>query len=331
MQLTRVGVFGASGYSGLELVRILERHPAVELVFASSERSVGARASPRLRYASGDACKKQLGSVSMVFTATPTESSLELVPLARASGVSVIDLSGAFRLTDASCYPTFYGFAHSAPELLKDAVYGLSEWKSARGATLVANPGCYATAVEMALLPLLQAHIIDARRIVVTAASGVSGAGRKATDALTFMEVDSDFRAYRTIDHQHLPEIRQTLATLGDSAADCTFVPHLLPMKRGVLATAVVRLAQGVSGTRVREILESAYANAPLVRCAACAEDVRIADVANTPLTIIGASTDGATAVITCAIDNLLKGAASQAVQNLNAMLDLPTDEGLPQ
>ena len=192
-----------------------------------------------------------------------------------------------------------------------------------RGAKFVSNPGCYATAAALSIAPLLRAGLIDPTSIVISAASGVSGAGRKATEDYTFMEIDSDFRAYRTLKHQHVPEIEQTLGV------KLVFTPHLLPMKRGILNTTVARLKSGVTQSQVNDAFQAAFGQEPLVKLLRDADAVRIADVAKTPWCLIGASVDETTVVAVSAIDNLLKGAASQAVQNLNLMFGFGETEGL--
>jgi len=337
MQAARAGIIGASGYSGIELTRLLARHRGVSISFVTSDRWVGQTVAAKtgvpggLTYVSvadGVAAAK---GCDVVFLATPAETSLELVPQLRALGVRVVDLAGSFRLKELSLYPKFYRFEHTAPALVKDAVYGLTEWfrDEVRGATFVSNPGCYATAVAMSLAPLLRAKLVDPSSVVVSAASGVSGAGRKATEEFGFMEIDSDFRAYRTLNHQHVPEIRQTLTRLAGADVPLVFTPHLLPLKRGILSTAVARLAAGVGAAQVQAAFAESYAKEPLVKLVPSADGVRLADVVHTPRCIVGASSDATHVVAIAAIDNLLKGAASQAVQNMNLMLGQSETEGL--
>jgi N-acetyl-gamma-glutamyl-phosphate reductase len=314
----RIGVFGGSGFTGVELVHLLARHGKVDVAMVTSDRWVGepVRGLPSLRYLGHEAGLEAKLDVALL--ATPAETSVKLVPQLLARGSRIIDLSGAFRLKDAALYPKFYGFTHPAPELLKEAAYGLPEVK--RGtARLVANPGCYATAAALGLSPLLRAAAIEPDGIVITAASGVSGAGRKASEEYSFMEISEDFRAYKVLGHQHTPEIAQTLGV-----ASLTFVPHLLPLQRGILCTAVVRVKHDPIA-----VLRDAYANEPLVKLCPSAEAVRLAHVTRTPYCLVGATANATTAVVVTAIDNLLKGAASQAVQNLNLMLGYHELEGL--
>ncbi len=339
MQVRKIGIFGASGYSGLELTRLLSTHRGVALSFLTSDRWVGqpvaerARVASSLHYASvadGVAAAKSCDSVLL---ATPAESSLELVPALRAAGVKVVDLAGTFRLKNTAAYPQFYRFEHTAPALLEDAVYGLPELfrDATRGRALVANPGCFATAAALSLAPLLKAELVEPDSVVINTASGVSGAGRKATEEFTFMEIGDDFRAYRVLSHQHTPEIEQTLSrvTPGGTAVSVVFTPHLLPTKRGILCTSVATLKAGVDPERVTEAFTAAFANEPLVQLAPSPEAVRVADVAHTNRCVVGVATKGRHVVSISALDNLLKGAASQAVQNLNLQLGFAETEGL--
>lgn len=325
------GIIGASGYSGIELTRILLGHRGVTLSFVTSDRWVGQTIAARtalpsaLAYVSNEQGVAHAKGCDVVFLATPAETSLELAPKLRAMGVRVVDLAGSYRLQDLSQYPAFYKFEHSSPHLLKEAVYGLPELSRGpvRGCQFVSNPGCYATAAALSVAPLLRAGLIDPSSVVINAASGVSGAGRKASEEYTFMELDSDFRAYKTLKHQHVPEIEQTLGI------KLVFTPHLLPMKRGILSTATARLKAGVTGGQVQEAFTAAYGREPLVKLLPSADAVRLADVVRTPWCLLGASCDETHVVAISAIDNLLKGAASQAVQNMNLMLGHEETAGL--
>ncbi len=337
MQVARAGIIGASGYSGIELTRIVTRHPGLSLSFVTSDRWVGQTIAAKTRivseqsYVTVDQGLEAAAGCDVVFLATPAESSLELAPKLLAKGVKVVDLAGSFRLTELSHYPRYYRFEHTAPALLKQAVYGLTEWFRAdvKTASFVANPGCYATAVAMAVAPLVRSKLVDPTSVVVSAASGVSGAGRKATEDYGFMEIDGDFRAYRTLNHQHLPEMRQTLSRIGETDVPLVFTPHLLPMKRGILATAVAKLSPGINAARVTQAFADAYSREALVTLLPSADAVRVADVARTPRCLIGASVDATHVVVVSAIDNLLKGAASQAMQNMNVMLGFAETTGL--
>ena len=196
-------------------------------------------------------------------------------------------------------------------------------------ARYVANPGCYATAAALSVAPLLQAGLVDPSSLVINAASGVSGAGRKATEDYTFMEIDADFRAYKVLSHQHTPEIEQTLSRVAGTKVELVFTPHLLPMKRGILCTSAAVLKPGVTAERVQQAYQAAYGSEPLMRVLPSAESVRIAEVAHTPRCDVGVTVKGSRVVAISALDNLLKGAASQALQNVNLVCGLPETEGL--
>lgn len=337
MQPLRVGIIGASGYSGIELTRLVLGHGQATLAFATSERWAGRTVrdatglDSELPYVTADAALATAADCRAVFLATPADTSLALAPKLAALGVTVIDLSGAFRLRDASRYPEYYRFEHTQPALLAQAVYGLPELFRAqvRGARFIANPGCYPTAAILSVAPLLARGLIDADSLVINAASGVSGAGRKASEDYGFMEIDGDFRAYRPLKHQHLPEIRQTLGDVAKAPVPLVFTPHLLPVKRGILSTAVARVKPGVTQAQVQQALADAYADEPMMTLRPGPDAVRLADVARTPKCLVGATTDGAHVVSVSAIDNLLKGASSQALQNLNLALGLPETMGL--
>jgi N-acetyl-gamma-glutamyl-phosphate reductase len=344
MQRVSVGVVGASGYSGLEASRILARHPRVDLRFVSSDRWEGETLAARLslppgaialRYAPLKLSLELATGCQIVLLATPAEVSLDLAPRLLDTGIKVVDLSGAFRLRDAAEYPRFYRFEHPRPDLLAEAAYGLPELFRAeiRTARLVANPGCYPTAAALPLAPLLRAGLLEDDWIVVDAASGVTGAGRKATEELSFAEVDGDFRAYRVNEHQHLPEIRQTLARCSSSAPGLTFTPYLLPVKRGILSTAHARLKPGVALEQPALELARAYADEPFVQIVPSPNDVNLKSVVGTNRCRIGLACErqrgNGRLIALASIDNLLKGAAGQAVQNLNLMMDFEETLGL--
>jgi N-acetyl-gamma-glutamyl-phosphate reductase len=324
----RVAVIGASGYTGVELTRLL----VVELAVVSSDRWVGATveaktgAASTLRYESNEHALAQATDCEIVLLATPADVSYELVPKLYAAhhDVRLIDLSGAYRLRDVSLYPTFYKLEHTRPELLHQAVYGLPELgarKQIAKASLVANPGCYATAIQIALAPVVSQLV---GRPIVDAMSGVTGAGRKASEEFSFAEIAGDLRAYRTLKHQHRPEIEQQLG------CEVTFVPHLLPVQRGILATCHVQLKHPASADELVALYRKRYADEAFVSLAASADDVALHQVVGTNRCGIGISvSERGEVVVTSAIDNLVKGAAGQAVQNLNLMLGVDERAGL--
>jgi N-acetyl-gamma-glutamyl-phosphate reductase len=333
MQTVPVGIIGASGYSGLELSRILALHPQVELKLLGSDKWAGDTAARRaglpgaagkLRYAPQDKCAELSRECAVAFLATPAEVSLELVPRLLESGVKAIDLSGAFRLRDPALYPKHYGFQHPHPHLLAEAFYGLPELARApRGARLVANPGCYPTAAALALAPLIDARLLAPDPLIVDAASGVTGAGRKAAEDFSFAEIDGDFRAYRVLKHQHQPEIAQTLGR------PLTFTAHLLPVKRGILATCYARLAPGRKAGELQAALLHKYADAPFVEVLEMPDQVTLNGVTGTNRCQVAVAADGEVVVAISAIDNLIKGAAGQAVQNLNLIMGWAETTGL--
>ena len=333
MQTVPVGIVGASGYSGLELSRILALHPRVELKLLGSDKWAGDTAARRaglpgpagkLRYAPQDQIAQLARECAAVLLATPAEGSLQLAPVLHALGITVIDLSGAFRLRDPALYPKFYGFEHLRPDLLSQAFYGLPELSRApRGTRLIANPGCYPTAAALALAPLVEAGLLAPGPLIVDAASGVTWAGRKATEDFSFAEVDEDFRAYRVLRHQHQPEMAQTLGR------PLTFTPHLLPVKRGILATCYGRLAPGRKAAELKEAFLHKYASEPFLEVLDTPDQVSLKGVTGTNRCQVAVAAEGETVVAISALDNLVKGAAGQAVQNLNLTMGWPETTGL--
>jgi N-acetyl-gamma-glutamyl-phosphate reductase len=337
-----VAIIGVSGYAGMEAARMLSVHPRFSVTMAVSDRWAGERLGDRLAIAgpSADvvvapqaAALEQLGSVALVFLCTPPEVSMDLAPRALAAGARVVDLSGAFRLAAAD-YPRWYGFSHTSPGLLEEAVYSIPEatgqTAKLKSARLVSNPGCYATASTLAVLPLLSSGIIESDGIIVDAKSGTTGAGRKGTEDFSFSEVEGDLRAYRVLRHQHTPEIERALRMAGAPAGPVTFTPHLLPTKRGILATAYGRLRPGKDAADAVRAVQSFVAGRAFLR-AAKPDAVRIQAVVGTNRALLGVDADPERhiAIGFCAIDNLVKGAAGQAVQNANLMFDLDETAGL--
>ena len=324
-----VGVIGASGYTGVELTRLLARHPGVQLAMASSDRWIGdtveqhGAGASSLRYIAPDDAPGRARQLATVFLATPAEVSHDLAAQLVGRGPCVIDLSGAFRLRDTAAFAASYGFQHRHAELLAHAVYGLPELSRARitDAQLIANPGCYATAIALALAPIVP--LLAPGRIAVDAGSGLSGAGRSADEAKSFVAIYGDVRAYRVLRHQHAPEIEQTIG------ARVAFVPHLLPIARGILATCHASLAPGITADAITAAYVRAYADEPFVALARSADDVALRAVVGTNRCQLGFAVDGDHVVVIAAIDNLVKGAAGQAVQNMNIRLGLDETAGL--
>ena len=342
-----LGIVGASGYSGIEATRLLGHHPHARLALALSDRWAGdlvdrrigpAGSAGQLRYGPLEGAAEACRGLDAVLLCTPHEVSAQLVPPLVRAGVRVVDLSGAFRLRDPALYPPHYRLEHPAPSLLGDAVYGLPELFGSElpGARLIANPGCYPTAAALALAPLLESGVIEPRELIVDAASGTTGAGRKGGEDQSFAEVDEDFRAYRVLAHQHTPEIMQTLARSAGKAVPLTFTAHLLPCKRGILATCYARLAPGRKPAEVQEALLHKYADSVFVKVAASPEEVTLKQVVGTNRCVLAAACradgfDPGRVVVISAIDNLVKGAAGQAVQNLNLSMGWPEAAGLDQ
>ena len=339
MHTLSTAVVGASGYSGLELTRLVARHPRLRLAALLSDRWSGEAAGAHLPLG-GPAAALRYGPLSaaaevdaeLAFLATPADVSLALAPKLLARGARVVDLSGAFRLQDPALYKRWYGFEHTEPELLGDARYGLPELGRAElaGARFVSNPGCYATAVAMALAPLVRSGLVACEGIGVAAMSGVSGAGRKSSEEYSFCELDEDLRAYRLGKHQHVPEIEQTVARFAGRCGPISFTPHLVPIRRGILATSLLRLAPGASATELGRALAGVYDGEPFVRVLP-AEKVCVKDVVRTNRVHVGVAVDerAGTAVAVSALDNLVKGAAGQALQALHAALGWDETLGL--
>ncbi len=335
---TRVAIVGVTGYAGGELARILLRHPEVELVAAVARSHQGEPlrdVQPHLHGAPVSLLVgSEVGSAEVVITALPAGEAAKLAPAWLKDGRAVIDVGSDFRLRDAAAYPKWYGYTHSAPELLGEAVYGLTEFARAklRGARLVSNPGCYPTATLLALAPAVRAGLIG-DDVIVDAKSGVSGAGHSVDEAYLYGTIDENVRAYGVPRHRHTPEIAQGLTTLGASSPRLTFTPHLVPMTRGLIATCYAPLRDGVTAAQVAEAYARQYAEEPFVRVTRSFPQTKAALGSNWCL--IHAVVDEATGRLVAmgALDNLVKGAAGSAVQNLNAMRGYPETlglEGLP-
>jgi N-acetyl-gamma-glutamyl-phosphate reductase len=331
----KVGIVGYSGYSGAELVRILGDHPHVEAVLL--DHRADAQDGSNLRKPTGPAhlpCDPKAAGeagLDLVFLATAPGVSMELAPGMIAAGMKVVDLSGAFRLGTPENYSSWYREAHTQPELLAEAVYGLPEFCRAQvpGARLVANPGCYPTAANLAIRPLVEAGVVDrAAGMICDAKSGVSGAGRKPGLTNSFCEVTENFSAYSILKHRHVPEVLR-ISSLQES--EFSFTAQLLPVDRGILETIYFRTKGGVSAEDLLRVYEARYADEPFVRLYKAGRVPDLRAVARTNYCDIGVTVDAATgrAVVVSAIDNLVKGAAGQAIQNMNLLLGFAETESL--
>jgi len=333
--MKRVGIVGFRGYSGAELVRILERHKLVEPVLLEHRDESGAASPVRGRKVTQelpcDPEVMQKEGVELAFLATPPEVSMDLAKAMLDLGIRVVDLSGAFRLKTPENYKAWYKETHAQPALLAEAAYGLPEFCRDRipTARLVANPGCYPTAANLAIRPLIDAGVVDrAAGVVCDAKSGVSGAGRKPSLKTSFCEVTENFSAYSILRHRHVPEVLQTS---GLEESEFSFTAHLLPIDRGILETIYLRAKGIASAADLLDIYEKRYAAEPFVRLYEPGSVPDVRGVARSNFCDVGITFDAATgrAVIVSVIDNLGKGAAGQAVQNMNLMLGFDETEGL--
>ncbi|MDI6725800.1 MAG: N-acetyl-gamma-glutamyl-phosphate reductase [Smithellaceae bacterium] len=336
----RIAIYGASGYTGQELLRLLLQHPSAEVVAITSRKLASSPISevyPHL-YGATDLTFSDLsprevaGIADIVFLALPHQASMEFVPTLLAAGRKVIDLSADFRLKSEEVYATWYG-PHSYPDLLAKSVYGIPELyrREIAEARLVANPGCYPTSVILGLAPVISAGWLDPSSIIVDAKSGTSGAGREAQQGSLFCEVNEGFKAYKIGQHRHTPEIEQELGRLAKAEVQLTFTPHLLPVNRGILSSIYATLNRDVSSAEVRDLYREYFQGEEFVRI--CREGLfpNISSVCGTNACEIGVHVDRRMNRLTVisAIDNLLKGAAGQAVQNMNILCGLPEATGL--
>ncbi|MBS1235252.1 MAG: N-acetyl-gamma-glutamyl-phosphate reductase [Proteobacteria bacterium] len=338
--MIKVGIIGGTGYTGVELLRLLAQHPQVELKVITSRGEAGkpvADMFPNLRghvsLAFSEPDAKALAGCDVVFSATPNGIAMTHARALLDAGVKLIDLAADFRLKDPALWEKWYGMPHACPELLAEAVYGLPEVNRAliKKARLIANPGCYPTAVQLGFLPLVEQGLVDLQHLIADAKSGVSGAGRKAEVHTLFAEAADNFKAYGVAGHRHLPEIRQGLESAAGTAVGITFVPHLTPMIRGIHATLYARVQD--SGVDLQKLFEQRYAHEPFVDVLPPKShpDTRSVRAANICRLAVHRPQGGDTVVILSVIDNLVKGAAGQAVQNMNLMFGLPEATGLAQ
>jgi N-acetyl-gamma-glutamyl-phosphate reductase len=342
----KIGVLGASGYTGSELVRMLLRHPRSEIVLLTAERNAGKAMRdvfpqfspytlPALTAIDGlDWAKLAL---DVAFCALPHATTQKVIKelLAKAPATKVVDLSADFRLHDTAAYAKWYGHEHRAPELQKEAVYGLTEIhrRDIRHARLVANPGCYTSCAELPLIPLIKAKAIDLDEIVVDAKSGMTGAGRAAKEAMLFSEVSEGFHAYGVGHHRHMAELDQEFSLAAGREVIVTFTPHLVPMNRGILSTIYVRGRRGRTPQALHALLLKSYAKEPFVHVLPFGETPQTRHVRGSNMTFIGVANDRipGRAIVVSALDNLVKGASGQAIQNMNLVMGWPETMGLEQ
>ncbi len=338
----KVAVVGATGYTGVELLRLLVSHPDVEVAQVTSRANAGSRVDamfPNLRgfldleFSAPE--PEQLADCDLVFYATPNGVAMKGVPQLLDAGTKVIDLAADFRIKNIDVWSQWYGMEHACPDLVAEAVYGLPELnrEQVKSARLVANPGCYPTAVTLGLLPLLENGLIDPESIIADTKSGASGAGRQANVGTLLCEAGDSFKAYGVQGHRHQPEIAQTLSLVAGQSLDLTFVPHLLPLIRGIHATLYSNLIKGElpGGTDLQAIYEQRYQDEPFVDVmpAGAHPETRSVRGANICRMAVHHPQQGKRLVVLSVIDNLVKGAAGQAVQNMNLMFGLPEQTGL--
>ena len=339
----KAGIVGGTGYTGVELLRLLAQHPQVELKAITSRKEAGtpvARMFPSLRHrvelAFSEPSARALAGCDVVFFATPNGVAMGEARAVLDGGARVVDLSADFRIKDLAEWERWYKTKHAAPELVREAVYGLPETnrEQVRRARLVANPGCYPTAVQLGFLPLVEAGVVDTEHLIADAKSGVSGAGRKAELPLSFSEASDNFAAYNVMGHRHWPEIRQGLAQAAKRDVGLVFTPHLTPLIRGIHATLYARVTKDVD---FQALFEKRYAEEPFVDVMPQGShpDTRSVRAANTCRLAVHRPPEGAkrsdTLVVLSVIDNLVKGASGQAVQNMNLMFGVAETTGLEQ
>jgi len=336
--MIKVGIVGGTGYTGVELLRLLAPHPGLTIEVITSRGEAGRSVTdlfPNLRghielcFSEPDA--KQLATCDVVFFATPNGTAMQLVPELLDAGTRVIDLAADFRLRDPDEWKKWYGMSHACPDILAQSVYGLPEINRdlIKNARLVANPGCYPTAVTLGFAPLLEAGLVDCSRLIADAKSGVSGAGRTASVGALMGECGESFKAYAVPGHRHLPEISQNLSQITQDSVGLTFVPHLLPMIRGIHATLYADMHD--LSIDLQQLFENRYQNEPFVDVlpAGAHPETRSVRGVNNCRIAVHRPQNGKTVVVLSVIDNLVKGAAGQAVQNMNLMFGLDETAGL--
>jgi N-acetyl-gamma-glutamyl-phosphate reductase len=337
----RIAILGASGYTGVELLRLLAHHPQAEIVAMTADRQAGKpigsvfphlarRDLPTLV----SIAEVDWSKIDLVFCCLPHGTTQEVIA-SLPKHLRILDLSADFRLADPALYAKWYGHAHRAVALQRHAIYGLTEItrQAIANARLVAVPGCYPTGAQLPLIPLVKAALIDADDIVIDAKSGITGAGRGLKETSLYAEVAEGITAYAVANHRHLPEIEQGLSAAARRPIAVSFTPHLMPMNRGILSTIYVRLVNGATTGDLRQVLERAYAGEPFVRVLPDGGMPATHHVRGSNLCLIGLAQDrlSGRAILVSAIDNLVKGASGQAVQDMNVMLGIPETAGLQQ
>ena len=337
--MVKVGIVGGTGYTGVELLRLLAQHPAAEIAVITSRAAAGTAVASMFPSLRGrvdlkfeDPAKANLKACDLVYFATPNGVAMRQAPELLEAGVRVIDLAADFRIADVAEWEKWYGMQHTSPKWVAQAIYGLSELnrQAIRNARLVANPGCYPTAVQLGFMPLLEAGLVDLDHLIADAKSGVSGAGRKAEVSSLFSEASDNFKAYGVPGHRHLPEIRQGLSRIAGLNVALTFVPHLLPLIRGIHATLYAPIKEEAD---FQVLYEKRYGGEPFVDVMPekSHPDTRSVRAANVCRIAVHRPQEGNMLVVLSVIDNLVKGAAGQAVQNMNIMFGLPETDGLWQ
>jgi len=337
--MIKVGIVGGTGYTGVELLRLLAQHPGADVVAITSRGDAGTAVSEmfpslrgRVQLKFEDPATANLQACDVVFFATPNGVAMQQAPTLLDAGVRVVDLAADFRITDIAEWEKWYGMQHACPEWVEKAVYGLPEVNRAAigDARLIANPGCYPTAVQLGFMPLVEAGLVEMEHLIADAKSGVSGAGRKAEISALFSEASDNFKAYAVSGHRHLPEIRQGLSRMAGQKVGLTFVPHLTPLIRGIHATLYARIRTEAD---FQSVYEQRFANEPFVDVLPPKShpETRSVRAANLCRIALHRPQGGDTLVVLSVIDNLVKGAAGQAVQNMNIMFGLPETDGLWQ
>ena len=338
----KVGIVGGTGYTGVELLRLLAQHPNAKLTAITSRSEAGMPVTEMFPNLRGwidlkfvEPASAGLDQCDLVFFATPNGIAMKDTPALVKAGVRVVDVAADFRIKNIAEWERWYKMTHACPDLVAEAVYGLPEVNRLKiaGARIVANPGCYPTAVQLGFLPLVESGVVDTEHLIADAKSGVSGAGRKAEVHTLFAEASDNFKAYGVPGHRHYPEIKQGLTQIAQKAVNLVFTPHLTPMIRGIHATLYARLTKE---TDLQALFEKRYASEPFVDVMPAGShpdtrSVRGANMCRIAVHRPQGNKSGATVVVLSVIDNLVKGAAGQAVQNMNIMFGLPEDTGLRQ